>query len=529
MYQQSLLYPRNKIQGLFFTTEKPHITLKIRILSWLKCNISRLSPLTVLLVFLLAALVYSLYGFEGTLMRDDSIFLYSGQQMADGVPPYVSTFDHKGPMTPLITGTAASIAALLNLDDILVVRITFLLLSSLAVAGLYLLGSKLFSSQKMGLLAAFIFVGFNGFGIHAASGPRPKTPMVVFEILSLLFTARRQWFWAGVCGSLAFLTWQPAGIFILITVLMAFIQSESRRLRLRNTLYAVSGVLIPIAIVSLYFWSQGALYEFIDGALLFNLLYLERVPYTLLFHIIRPIRMVYIGYTFMALPIFLGFFTIFLMYMWRVRLYQSSLLDFIRKDHFAALLLSFAAFVIWSLWDFQGYPDLYVLLPYAALGFGWLLYLVLQNLPEIKESRTILQKVYFLLLCIILLSSAALNYRMRSENGLVEQLQWAQQVEAQYGTDAKLISIGVPQILVLLHRTNPNPYVWINQGVDNKINADTPGGFEGWIEELERYDPDVIVFGRTTGKFIPMLTDWLQSSYRETSVGDWTLFVKEYP
>jgi hypothetical protein len=215
--------------------------------------------------------------------------------------------------------------------------------------------------------------------------------------------------------------------------------------------------------------------------------------------------------------------------MWRVRLYQSSLLDFIRKDHFAALLLSFAAFVIWSLWDFQGYPDLYVLLPYAALGFGWLLYLALQNLPEIKESRTILQKVCFLLLCIILLSSAALNYRMRSENGLVEQLQWAQQVEAQYGTDAKLISIGVPQILVLLHRTNPNPYVWINQGVDNKINADTPGGFEGWIEELERYDPDVIVFGRTTGKFIPMLTDWLQSSYRETSVGDWTLFVKEYP
>ena len=97
------------------------------------------------------------------------------------------------------------------------------------------------------------------------------------------------------------------------------------------------------------------------------------------------------------------------------------------------------------------------------------------------------------------------------------------------GGDAKIVSIDVPQILVLLHRTNPNPYLFIAAGIDNRIDATTPGGFKGWLEELERYDPSVIVLGRTTGKFEPMLTDWLQSRYRETTVGDWTLFVKDHP
>jgi len=83
--------------------------------------------------------------------------------------------------------------------------------------------------------------------------------------------------------------------------------------------------------------------------------------------------------------------------------------------------------------------------------------------------------------------------------------------------------------MVLLHKTNPNPYLFIIAGIDNKIDATTPSGFEGWLEELERYDPSVIALGPIGGKFKPMLTDWLQSHYRETKVGDWTLFVKDHP
>ena len=507
------------------------MNFKNKMLSWLKRDIKRPSLLTALLVFLIAALVFSQYGFDGFLRRDHGVFLYSGQQMAQGIPPYVSIFDHKGPLAPLVSGMAVSMATLLNLDDILVVRIAFFVLSSLAVAGLYLLGSKLFNSQKVGFLASFVFVGFTGFGIHAASGPLPKTAMVLFEVLSLLLTARKKWFWAGICGSLAFLAWQPAGIFALITVVLAFLQSEPGRPRVRNVLSAISGVLIPIVIVSLYFWYKGALYELVDGAILFNLRHLERfesgvTPYPLLNHLLQPILMVNIGFKSMAIPIFIGFFMVPLMYVWRLRLYRSSFLNLIRKDHFSALLLSFALVTIWSLWEFQYYYDTFVFLPYVAIGFGWLLYLALQGLFKIKEIGTTTQKLCFIVLCAILIGSAAVNYRVMANDELQEERQWAQQVESRFGTDARIVSISVPEILVLLHKTNPNPYLFICRGIDNRIDATTPGGFEGWLEELERYDPDVIAVGQVRSRFKPMLEDWLQSHYQETKVGSWTLYVK---
>ena len=499
------------------------------IVSWLKREIRRPSFLTALLVFLISASVFSQYGFEGTLKRDSAIYIYSGQQMAQGVPPYVSIFDHKSPLGPLVSGIAVSIGTLLFLDDILVVRITFLVLGSFAVVGLYLLGTILFSSQKVGLLSAFTFVGFSGFGMHVASGPFPKTVMVLFGILSLLLIARKKWFWAGICGSLAFLTWQPAGIYILIAVVLAILQSEPGRPRVRNVLFAISGVLAPIVIVSLYFLYKGALYDLFDGAILFNLFHLERPPYPFLQHMLHPIVLVNIGFRSMALPIFIGFFMVVLMYVWRLRLYGSSFVKWMREDQFSAFLLSFPFFVIWSLWELQYYFDLFVFLPYVAIGFGWLLHLSLHSLLKIKENGDILQRLCFFLLCASLLGSAALNYRVMAENGLENQRRWAQQVESQFGTEAKIVSISMPQIMVLLHRTNPNPYLFIAAGIDNRIDANTPGGFEGWLEELERYDPSVVALGPTRGKFKPMLTDWLQSHYRETKVGDWTLFVKNHP
>jgi hypothetical protein len=33
--------------------------------------------------------IYAFHGFDGWLYRDDAIYLYAGQQFADGVAPYV--------------------------------------------------------------------------------------------------------------------------------------------------------------------------------------------------------------------------------------------------------------------------------------------------------------------------------------------------------------------------------------------------------------------------------------------------------
>jgi hypothetical protein len=127
-----------------------------------------------LLVLALAALVYGLYGFDGVLLRDYSIYLYSGQRVAEGVPPYVGIFDHKGPLSPLIAGFGVAMSGLLNLDDVYAVRVVFYATACLAVVAVYLLGKEVFRSREVGLFAALTFLGFYAYAQPAASGPEPR-------------------------------------------------------------------------------------------------------------------------------------------------------------------------------------------------------------------------------------------------------------------------------------------------------------------------------------------------------------------
>ncbi|MBV9455812.1 MAG: hypothetical protein JOZ19_17115, partial [Rubrobacter sp.] len=140
-----------------------------------------------LFVLVLAALVYGMYGFDGVLLRDYSIYLYSGQRVAEGIPPYVGIFDHKGPLSPMIAGLGVMLSELLNWDDILTVRLVFFATGCLTVMVVYLLGKSVFRSHMTGSFAALTFLGFYAYGYPAASGPEPKTPMVLFQTLSLLF------------------------------------------------------------------------------------------------------------------------------------------------------------------------------------------------------------------------------------------------------------------------------------------------------------------------------------------------------
>jgi DolP-mannose mannosyltransferase/Dolichyl-phosphate-mannose-protein mannosyltransferase len=227
-----------------------------------------------LFVLALAAFVYSLYGFNGVLLRDYSIYLYSGQRMAEGVPPYVSIFDHKGPLSPMLAGLGVVLSKQLNWDDIYTVRLVFFTVGCLTVVAVYLLGKSLFRSQIAGFFAALTFLGFYAYGYSAASGPEPKTPMVLFQALSLLFTSQKRWFWAGLFGSLSFLVWQPMAIFAVVTFVLAIMRPKEERYG--AVLRALAGIMVPLIAIVAYFYYHDALGDFINGFIIFNLLYLAR-------------------------------------------------------------------------------------------------------------------------------------------------------------------------------------------------------------------------------------------------------------
>src|ERR671933_1327320 len=107
-----------------------------------------------LLVLFLAVFVYGMYGFDGALPLDYSIYLYSGQRMAEGVPPYVSAFDHKGPLSPMIAGLGVMLSWPLGWDDVYTVRLIFFTTACLGVVAVYLLGACVFRSRVAGFFAA---------------------------------------------------------------------------------------------------------------------------------------------------------------------------------------------------------------------------------------------------------------------------------------------------------------------------------------------------------------------------------------
>ena len=91
--------------------------------------------------------VYVLHGFQGMLTRDLGIYSYAGQQVADGVPPYLGVLNRAGPLAHVLPGVGALVARLGGLDDVITMRVLFMLMATAAVCVSYLLGRDLFRSR----------------------------------------------------------------------------------------------------------------------------------------------------------------------------------------------------------------------------------------------------------------------------------------------------------------------------------------------------------------------------------------------
>ena len=492
-----------------------------------------------LLVLALATFVYSLYGFDGPLLRDYSIYLYSGQRVAEGVPPYVGIFDHKGPLSPILAGVGVMLSKLFASDDVLTVRLLFFFSGCLTVVAVYLLGNSVFRSRAVGLFGALTFLGFYPYAHPAGSGPEPKTPMVLFEVLSLLVMSKKRWFWAGLFGSLAFLVWQPMAAFALVVFVLAITRPKEERYR--AVLRALGGIATPLVATVGYFYYYGALRDLLEGVILFNARYLTRGTFTTTPLILRsfsqplsswwetPVSNIVIPYSTMLVPIVIGLTMILRLYFRRPFEYR-----------FAPILLSFPLPPLWALLDFQLSDDFFVYLPYVAVGFGAFVALVsyrlkMPRLVGLLAGALLLAMAFANTLDIV--SAPAANRVLGTDVTLSQQREGALEIENEFGEDANLASINSPQVLVLLHRKNANPYLFITAGIDKEIDAKWPGGFEGWLQGLE--GSDVISFfgegqsllpgAESTPEHREELIDWLDARYHMEEIGPWYLLVKNSP
>lgn len=474
-----------------------------------------------------AASLFSRFSIDGSLARDEAVYAYGGQQLAEGIPFYVSIFDQKTPLAPMIAGAAVAIGREFGANDVHAIRVMFFFVACLTVVAVYLLATWLFASRLAGVVTAAAFASFKGFALGALTGPQAKQAAIFFAVLSMALVVRRWYFWGAFAGSLAFLAWQPLAGYVAVALAASALATQSDQ-RWKCFGRACAGAVTPLLGMTLYLWLADALDDFISAAFVFPVTYLERADEPLSNRLRRIVSVVDTFYD-NSEVLFWGGLALFLCLL-AVRLVKrrSELWAMLKDDPYVNVVaLSFVPMVAFSVADFQGSPDVYPLLPYAAIGIGAGYGLISTQL-KLKGLRRI-EATAGTAVVVGLAVVAWVSYSADEpgERALVLQRTQADRIEQLLDSGDTLYSLGDPRPLVFTQRPNPSPYILLIGGMDAWAVAHTPGGFEGWTEEIRAADPEVIFKGGGWHtEYARRMDAWLRSEYAPVRIRGRLVFVK---
>jgi hypothetical protein len=461
------------------------------------------------LALVIAALLFTQFSIEGNLSRDEAIYTYGGQQLVEGVPVYEGIFDPKPPLPTFLTAAGVATAHAVGEDEIVTLRYEFLLFSLLTVAAVYLLALRLWRSPVAALGGAVTFVVFRGFASDALGGPGAKTPGVLLSVVALLLLVQRRWFWAALVGSLAFLDWQPLGIYAIAAVVAAFVLSEARW---REAGKALAGAAIPLAGTLLYLVIAGDLSQFFEASFDFPATGLDRDPISL-WDRIGAITHVVNKYYPQGRILFWAGLALLPFVLLRRR---------VRRPTVVIVLTTLLVFVALTLTDFQGYPDLFPLLPYAAIGIA--------GVVAIAIDQRGMDAVVVALVAMALLSALTFKHYLgaiEDHPPLSIERYYANRVDRLIGPGQRLYALGDPTVLVLTGRRNPTRWIYLGSGVDEWAIKHDFGSFAAWKAEISAVDPPVIVMNTWASPRAVRMAKWVERTYGPpTTVGTTRFYVK---
>jgi hypothetical protein len=439
---------------------------------------------------LLALVVFLLHGFGGALSRDLALYAYAGQQAADGVAPYVAVLNRAGPLAHLVPAVGVLAARAVGADELTGMRVLFMVLSIACVWVLYLLGRDVYRSRLAGATSAVALLAFEGFVLYATGGPREKTTMVLLVTLALLATARSRWATAGAMTALATLTWQPA-LFLGAAAALGGTLAIDRSRWFRDLVrFALGGIAVSVGCI-VVFWVWGALDELYEGFVGINSSYTDQPGIIESLRVDPTIITEGFGWTTWLVVVGLGLLALVSL-LWLVPAVR-------RRDLAEPSLMAVAAggvgSVLWSLRAFNGWGDLMVFLPVAALGFGGLVALtrrvLLPRRPRLADG---------LVLALIaggISVSVVMSLTTRVDT-LDQQRADVEAVFALVPDDATVVSIGAPQPLVLTGRTDPFRHQMFLTGLTEYVDDTWPGGIEGFADDVEAAQPTFITMDHPT-------------------------------
>ncbi len=453
---------------------------------------------------LIAAALFSRYGIHGALARDEAVYAYGGQQVEDGMPFYVSIFDQKTPGAAYLAALAVGFGNIVGVADLEAIRVTFFVCACLTVVAVYLLALELWRSVVPALVAAATFAAFRGFAIDALGGPDAKTPGILLAVLSMWVLARRRWFWAGLCGALAFLVWQPLLIYLAVALAVA----ARRRL-------VVAGAAVPLVATAAYFWATGALGDFIQAAFVFPVEGLHRTPATIgqrLGHIIAVVHDHYQGAVVQFWAGLLVLVVLGAVALWRRRFGDPLV---------CVVLPTLVVIAGFSVLDFQGYPDVYPALPYAALGLAGAVAAVVRLRPRVLQPVAVVAAAL-----VVVVAWAQFSADRVPGTTLAAQRTEVADIQRLLDPGDTVYALGDPTPLVLTDRSNASRYILLTSGVARWQLRDIPGGLDGWLRRIRASDPAVIVMHAWRSPMQERVAALLDADHVAAFVGCWRVFLR---
>jgi hypothetical protein len=456
---------------------------------------------------------------------DEAIWDYIAQSIVRGQVPYRDIVEIKTPLSAYLGALAIVGGKLLGLRDVIAIRALHVVLVGLLSAITFLVGERYLKSRLVAVIALLIPLASWHFAEWMAAGTEPKLSMTLFGMLALWLFSKDKPFWAGFCSMLACLCWQPGLLFTGAIVLGASKYLTSWRDG--RAVKVLAGAALPLAILLLYFFSVRALRELWDWTIRYN--YDVYAPQTRrgygdsLIHLWRVLLRVFRSGIVLVVMSAIGLVMFGVERMrgrWRKAPPEAG-------DWFSeVLLIPPLVYLAFCVVNFQSGPDLIPFFPFIGLFAGWFVvdasrlldnWLLTRNCSLRLLPRLAPALVVVLILGFALRSSVVSAFEHRPK--LKDQDAAFKVVSSRLANDDRIYVHGTTELLVLLNRTNMNPYLFLDRGKDDYIGWKLGGGFERVIDQMESLAPRVVALSRLA-KVVHRadLEEWVSTHYDELDV-----------
>ena len=434
----------------------------------------------------------------GMIRGDAGVFMTIGAGILDGRLPYVDYVDHKPP------GIYYLLAGLFALArSALLAKVAIFVTNLLTAAGVYWLGTRLLG-KRPGLVAVVLFLA----GSLIYEGPNVYTEQFValFGVLGTVGfwlsyrTGRSGYVLAtGLCVGMATLFKQPGLAFLgaFGLLLVAVGDRDVSDIAYEATLLAL-GTAVPLGVATAYFWTQGALSQFLY--------------WSLLVHIVGD------SYAASPLQILGGNFLTVVRFpvLWSLALVGVLLAARNRSEREARVLLILVGFSMLPLL-IRGWGHYYLQpLPFVALVAAYGVREAVEALGQVA-GRT---EIRVLLVALLLVPSGPYVQTVGTtaaqevvQHNVFDDQRLGAMVAAQTNPDEPVLTLGEQAKFYFLADREPMNRHLYYLGINDYLYSD-----DALVRELERKQVGYVVIGRPCAPQIERVCDHVASTYRSERV-----------